>query len=351
MTVADFHGWTCPLPLRDYPTIVLGHGGGGKLSAELVEHLFLPAFDNPELAALPDAAVLQVGPGRLAMSTDSYVIHPLFFPGGSIGDLAVHGTVNDLAMRGAEPLFLSVGFILEEGLAMSTLGGIVHRMAEAARDAGVSIVTGDTKVVDRGHGHGCYINTTGIGRVADGVELGPTRVRPGDAVLVSGTLGDHGMAVMSVREGLEFDTAIVSDSAALHGMVRDLLTTGVDIHMLRDPTRGGLATVLNEIATTADLGVELAETTLPVRTEVQAACDLLGLDPLFVANEGKLVAIVAADDADRALDVIRRHPLGGQAAIVGRVVDDHRGMLTLRTAMGTRRVVPVQIGEQLPRIC
>ncbi|MEM9554061.1 MAG: hydrogenase expression/formation protein HypE [Acidobacteriota bacterium] len=347
----DGFTWTCPLPLVDSPRIVLGHGGGGKLSADLVEHLFLPAFDNPELAHLADATVLPGIPGRLAMSTDSYVVHPLFFPGGSIGDLAIHGTINDLAMSGAEPLYLSVGFILEEGLEMNTLGGIVHRMAESARAAGVAVVTGDTKVVEKGRGHGCYVNTTGIGRVPEGVDLGPHRIRPGDRVLVSGTLGDHGMAIMSVREGLEFGTRLVSDSAPLHGLVRALLELGDAVHMLRDPTRGGAAASLTEIAGAARLGIELVETDLPIRPEVQAACDLLGMDAIHVANEGKLVAVVAEEHAEAALEILREHELGAEAALVGRVVDDHPGLLALRTALGARRAVPLPIGEQLPRIC
>jgi len=348
--------WTCPLPLRDSPRIVLGHGGGGKLSADLVEHLFLPAFENEALAPLGDASVLAgistADGSRLAMSTDSYVVHPLFFPGGSIGDLAVHGTVNDLAMAGAEPLYLSAGFILEEGLEMHTLAGIVRRMAEAAKDAGVRIVTGDTKVVEKGRGHGCYINTAGVGRIAPGVELGAHRVCAGDVVLVSGTLGDHGMAVMSVREGLGFGTELQSDSAPLAGLVQTLLdAVGGDLHMLRDPTRGGLASSLSEIAKAAELGVELVENDLPIRPQVQAACDLLGMDPLYVANEGKLTAIVAADAAERALEAMRRHPLGAASTRVGRVVGEHPGLLTVQTAIGARRVVPLQIGEQLPRIC
>ena len=352
----DAFSWSCPLPLRDYPSIVLGHGGGGQLSSDLVEHLFVPAFGDPELARLGDAAVLPGAAGRLALSTDSFVVHPLFFPGGSIGDLAVHGTVNDLAMTGAEPLYLSAGFILEEGLPIETLAGIVHRMAEAAKKAGVAVVTGDTKVVEKGHGHGCYINTAGVGRLRDGVDLGPEKARPGDRVIVSGTLGDHGMAVMSVREGLEFDTDIRSDSAALNGLVSELLDAldGVctgGVHVLRDPTRGGLAASLNEIAAAAKVGVELVEEALPVRSAVRSACELLGMDPLHVANEGKLVAIVAEDTADAALTSLRRHPLGSRAAVIGRVVDGHPGVLAVRTPLGARRVVPMQIGEQLPRIC
>ncbi len=347
----DPSGWSCPLPLRDYPSVVLGHGGGGQLSAELIEHLFVPAFRNAELEAMGDAAVLPAQPGRLAFSTDSFVVHPLFFPGGSIGDLAVHGTVNDLAMSGARPLFLSAAFILEEGLPMSVLGAIVERMAAAARDAGVRIATGDTKVVERGHGHGCYITTAGVGLVPDGVTVGPDRVRPGDVVLVSGTLGDHGMAVMSVREGLEFDTVIESDSAALGGIVAALLAAVPGVRALRDPTRGGLASSLNEFAGSSRVGIVLDERSLPVRPDVQAACELLGLDPVYVANEGKLIAIVDPADAELALATLRAHPLGGQAAIIGRATEQHPGMLVAKTGIGGTRVIPMQLGEQLPRIC
>jgi hydrogenase expression/formation protein HypE len=351
--VIDPEGWSCPLPLRDYPVIVAGHGGGGRLSADLVEHLFVPAFAGAALARLGDAAVVPPPGGRLAFSTDSYVVHPLFFPGGSIGELAVHGTVNDLAMMGARPLYLSVAFILEEGLPIATLGAIVDRMAAAARAAGVVVATGDTKVVDKGHGHGCFITTAGVGVVADGLDIGPDRARPGDVVLVSGTLGDHGMAVMSVREGLELGTRLESDTAPLAGLVADLLAAvgpGA-LHVLRDPTRGGLASSLNEIAGSSRAGISIEERSLPIRTEVQAACDLLGMDPLYVANEGKLAAIVSPEAAEAALAALRAHPLGRDAAIVGKVRAEHPGLLVATTAIGGTRVVPMQIGEQLPRIC
>jgi hydrogenase expression/formation protein HypE len=348
----DFEGWSCPLPLRDHPRIVMGHGGGGQLSSDLVEHLFLPAFRNDALAGLRDSTVLSLAPGRIAVSTDSFVVRPLFFPGGCIGDLAVNGTVNDIAMSGARPLYLTAGFILEEGLPMETLGGVVHRMGEAARAAGVQIVAGDTKVVEKGHGDGLFINTTGVGLLRDGVELGSSRIRPGDSVLVSGTIGDHGMAIMSVREGLEFDTAIVSDCAALHGLVERMLeaVTG-DLRFLRDPTRGGLAGTLQEAASAARVGISIDERAVPVRAEVHAACEFLGLDPLNVANEGKLVAVVAADAADRLLEAMRDHPLGRDAARIGRVTNGPAGVLTCVTPIGATRVVPRQLGEQLPRIC
>jgi hydrogenase expression/formation protein HypE len=352
----DFANWSCPLPLRDYPTIVMGHGGGGKLGNELVEHLFLPAFRNPELENLGDAAVLELGtasgPSRIAMSTDSFVVQPLFFPGGSIGALAVNGTVNDLAVSGAEPKFLSASFILEEGFPIAQLAAVVQAMADAAKTAGVRIVTGDTKVVERGHGDGCYINTAGVGVLRPGIRVGPQHAKPGDVVLVSGTIGDHGMAIMSVREGLEFESQIRSDCAALNGMIADVLNVAGDaVHAMRDPTRGGLASTLNEIATASHAGVVIDEIAVPVRAEVRSACELLGLDPIYVANEGKAVFFVAPDAADRVLKTVRAHPLGRDAARIGHVVSPHPGMLVARTAMGANRVIPTQIGEQLPRIC
>jgi hydrogenase expression/formation protein HypE len=348
----DFSGWSCPLPLADYPTIVMGHGGGGKLGNELVEHLFLPAFRNPELENLGDAAVLDLGDGKLAMSTDSFVVQPLFFPGGSIGELAVNGTVNDLAVSGAEPRFLSASFILEEGFPLNQLAAIVGAMAQAAATAGVKIVTGDTKVVEHGHGDGCYINTAGVGLLRPGITVGPHRAQPGDAILVSGTIGDHGMAIMSVREGLEFESQIRSDCAALNGMIAEVLAAvGTAVHTMRDPTRGGLASTLNEIAQSSGVGIEIDEPSLPVRPQVQSACELLGLDPVYVANEGKAVFFVAPEAAEQILAVLRAHPLGKEAARIGRVTAEHKRMLVARTAMGANRVIPTQIGEQLPRIC
>lgn len=348
----DFSNWSCPLPLADYPAIVMGHGGGGKLGAELVEHLFLPAFRNPALEDLGDAAVLAMAGARLALSTDSFVVQPLFFPGGSIGELAVNGTVNDLAVSGAVPRTLSAGFILEEGLPLAQLAAIVQAMAKAAAAAGVHIVTGDTKVVERGHGDGCYINTAGVGVMREGVNVGPHRARPGDAVIVSGTIGDHGMAIMSVREGLEFESPIRSDCAALNGMVAAVLdAAGGAVSAMRDPTRGGLASTLNEIARASDVGVAIDEAKVPVRAEVQSACELLGLDPVYVANEGKAVFFVAPEAADAVLETLRAHPLGREAARIGQATGGHKGMLVARTAMGASRVIPMQIGEQLPRIC
>lgn len=351
MPGVTFDHWTCPLPLRDYPHVVLGHGGGGKLSAELVEHLFVPAFRNPALEGLGDAAVLPPVGGRLALTTDSYVVRPLFFPGGCIGDLAVNGTVNDLAVSGASPLYLTAGFILEEGLPLAQLGQIVGRMAAAARAAGVAIVTGDTKVVERGHGDGCFITTAGVGTVPDGSSIGPDRARPGDVVILSGPIGNHGVAILSVREGLEFETVIESDTAAVNGLVAEMLAACPDIRAMRDPTRGGVSATLNEIAGRSNVGIEIDEARLPIDPEVRAACDLLGLDPLLVANEGKLIAIVPAGSAEQLVGAMRAHPLGAWAAVIGTVTDRHPTLVVARTVVGGRRVVTLPVGEQLPRIC
>lgn len=351
----DFEGWTCPLPLRDYPTIVMGHGSGGKLMADLIEHLFVPQFANDLLGQMGDATALKFqisNKFQLAFTTDSFVVRPLFFPGGDIGELAVNGTVNDLAMRGARPMYLSAGFILEEGLPMDALGRIAASMARACRKAGVQLVTGDTKVVGKGQGDGIYVNTSGIGVIAEGIDIGPTRAQPGDVVMVSGTIGDHGMAVMSVREGMEFETAIESDTAPLWGLVEAMLAVGADaVHVLRDPTRGGLGVTLNEIAHASGVGIELNERAIPVNPAVRSACEMLGLDPLYVANEGKLIAIAALDKAKAMLAAMRSHEYGREAAIVGKVVAEHRGLVTARTGIGGTRVVDVPAGELLPRIC
>jgi hydrogenase expression/formation protein HypE len=359
-------GWTCPRPLQNYPTIVMGHGAGGGMMADLIEHLFAPAFDNEWLGQMGDATVINlsaVSGQRLAFTTDSFVVSPLFFPGGNIGELAVYGTVNDLAMRGAKPRFLSAGFILEEGLPMQTLGEIVTAMAQACKKAGVKVATGDTKVVQRGHGDGIYINTSGIGVIPAGVEIGPANAQPGDVVLVSGTMGDHGIAIMSVRAGLTFQTEIQSDTAPLNGMVEAMLAVGSStqggsettpqqgIHCLRDATRGGLAAVLNELAGSSKVGIEFDERKVPLRPEVNAACEMLGLDPLYVANEGKLVAIVPAQAAGAVLAAMRADPYGKEAVIIGKVVEAHPGMVTAITSIGGMRVVDVPAGELLPRIC
>jgi hydrogenase expression/formation protein HypE len=338
----------------------MGHGGGGRMSQQLLEELFLPAFRNPALAALHDGAVLSLdgaaglvaGGWRLAFSTDSYVIRPLFFPGGDIGSLAVHGTVNDLAMCGAQPLALSAGYIVEEGFPLADLARVVDSMRAAAAAAGVPVVTGDTKVVDRGKGDGVYINTAGVGLVAPGVEISPRAVRPGDRVLLSGAIAVHGIAIMSVREGLEFETALESDSAALNGLVADLLAAvGPAVRVLRDPTRGGVASALNEIAAQARVGFRLEEAAIPLAEEVRGACEILGFDPLYVANEGKCLVVVAPEAADAALAALRRHPRGREAALVGEVVADHPGRVILKSRIGGQRVVDMLSGEQLPRIC
>lgn len=347
----DMESWVCPAPLRGVPNIVMGHGGGGAMTGELIEHLFLPAFGPAADSQLSDSAVLAVGEVRLAFSTDSFVVKPTTFPGGTIGDLAVNGTVNDLAMSGAAPLAMSTAFILEEGFRLDELVPIAEAMGAAALAAGVKLVTGDTKVVDMGHGDGVYLNTSGIGVLDRHTDIRPQRASVGDAVIVSGDIGEHGIAVMSCRDGLEFATAVTSDTAPLHGLVAEMLGTGVDVHALRDPTRGGVAAALNEIARTAGVGIELVERALPIPAAVRDACGLLGLDPLYVANEGKLLAVVPADDADRILEAMRGHPLGAQATIIGHCVADHPGMLVTRTALGGTRVVDLPIGEQLPRIC
>lgn len=352
----DFEGWSCPLPLRGHDRVVIGHGGGGKLSAELVEHLFLPAFGVRPDVRLHDSAQFdlsaQLAEGRrLAFSTDSFVVRPLFFPGGSIGDLAVNGTVNDVAMSGAQPLALSTGFIIEEGLELATLGRIAEDMGRAAKVANVSLATGDTKVVDAGKADGLYINTSGFGLIPDGVDIRPERASPGDVVIVSGDLGVHGVAVMSKREGLEFGTEIRTDCAPLNGLVADMLAACRDLHVLRDPTRGGLAASLCEIAGSAGVGIEFEETKLPIPDEVAAACSFLGLDAISVANEGKLVAFVPPEAVDAVMSAMHGNEHGRGATVIGTVVEDHPAVVVARTAFGARRVVDLPLGEQLPRIC
>ncbi len=329
----------------------MGHGGGGQLSADLVEHLFLPAFGSMGPTDLADAAELTLGTGRVAFSTDSYVVRPLFFPGGSIGDLAVNGTVNDLAMRGARPVALSVGFILEEGLLLSTLGRVADALGRAACRAGVPVVTGDTKVVGVGQADGLYVNTAGVAEIPDGVDIRAGRATVGDVVVVSGPIGQHGVAVLSQREGLEFGTDLRSDSAPLHGLVARMLEVSNDIHVLRDPTRGGLASSLCELATAAGVGVELEERAVPVPAEVAAACSFLGLDPMHVANEGRLVAFIAPDAVDDVLVAMQEHEHGREAQVIGRITDAHPGIVVARTRLGASRVVELPLGEQLPRIC
>jgi hydrogenase expression/formation protein HypE len=342
---------TCPLPLSDYQNIVLAHGSGGKLSQQLIREMVLPQFRNEWLDLQHDGAVLSLNGTRLAFSTDSYVVSPIFFPGGDIGQLAIHGTVNDLAMCGARPLYLSAGFILEEGFPMQDLWKVVLSMREAAATTGVALVTGDTKVVDRGKADKIFINTSGIGVVPEGVNVHPGRARPGDKIIVSGEIATHGIAVMSVREGLEFETEISSDTAPLNGLVSALLAAVLDIHVLRDPTRGGITSALSEIAQNARVGIHLDEARIPISEEVKGACEILGLDPLYVANEGKLLAIVSAEEAGPALAAMRAHSLGGKAAVIGSVTDEHPGFVTMKTRIGGTRVVEMLSGEQLPRIC
>jgi len=321
------------------------------LTADLVRDVFLAAFRNPVLARVDDQAIVTVNGVRLAFTTDSFVVKPLFFPGGDIGSLAVHGTVNDLAMGGAQPLFLSVAFLIEEGFSMDTLRKVVTSLQRAAADAGVQVVTGDTKVVEKGSGDGLFINTSGLGIVPEGVRLSADQARPGDRVLLSGTIGDHGIAILAQREGLEFEGPLASDSAALHTLVAAMLGASGEIRTMRDPTRGGVSSALNEIATQSRVGIELEERAIPVREEVRGACEVLGLDPLYVANEGKLLAIVAPGVADRMIEAMRRHPLGEQAAIIGEVADAHPGLVTMHTTVGPSRVVDMLAGDQLPRIC
>jgi hydrogenase expression/formation protein HypE len=342
----------CPIPLSDYPAVLMAHGGGGRLTQMLIERMFVQSFANPTLETMHDGALLTVDGARLAFTTDSFVISPIFFPGGDIGSLAVHGTVNDLAMCGAQPLGLSAGFILEEGLPMDDLWRVVQSMQQAAQQAGVPIVTGDTKVVDRGKGDGIFINTAGIGQIAAGIHLAPQRATPGDVVLINGDIAAHGIAIMSLREGLEFETTLQSDSAALHGLVASVLDAGGEhVHVLRDPTRGGVASALNEIAAQAQAGIRLDEQALPLREEVRGACEILGLDPLYVANEGKCLVIAAREVAEAVLAAMRAHPLGSEAALIGEVVQDHPGRVVLRSRIGGMRVVDMLSGEQLPRIC
>jgi hydrogenase expression/formation protein HypE len=343
-------GWTARLDL-ERGAVDMSHGSGGRAMAQLIAELFLHALDNPVLAQGNDQALVQPPPGRLVISTDGHVVSPLFFPGGNIGSLAVHGTINDVAMAGARPLYLAASFILEEGLPLRDLARIVQGMAEAARIAAVPIVTGDTKVVERGKGDGCFITTTGVGVVPDGIAISGEQAIPSDAILINGVIGDHGVAIMSQREGLGFETSIASDSAPLHGLVADMVAAVPDIHCLRDPTRGGLATTLNELANQSGVGMVLDEAAIPIRPEVKAACELLGLDPLYVANEGKLVAICPGDQAQALLKVMRTHPLGRDAAIIGRVVDDPHRFVQMDTAFGGSRIVDWLAGEQLPRIC
>lgn len=341
----------CPIPISEYPVITMAHGSGGKLSHQLIDKMFRPIFADEQLDAGHDGAVFEVGNGRIAFTTDSFVVKPVFFPGGNIGDLAVNGTVNDLACCGAKPEYLSVGMILEEGLLMEDLWKIVLSMKAAADKAGVRIVTGDTKVVDHGSGDQIFINTSGVGRVREGVNIDPASCKQGDVILLSGYIGDHGVAIMSAREGLEFQTSIESDSAPLNGLVDAILDASQNVSVLRDPTRGGVATTLNEISRSANAGIVLYESSLPVRPEVQGACEVLGLDPLYIANEGKILVIVRKEDAETVLKAMQNHPYGNHSCIIGYLTEDHPSIVRMTTSIGSSRIIDMLTGEQLPRIC
>jgi hydrogenase expression/formation protein HypE len=348
MAVKEF-ALSCPVPISDYPTVTLAHGGGGKLMHDLIQRMMLPAFRNDALDAQHDGAVFSVVGAKLAFTTDSYVVRPLFFPGGDIGSMAVNGTVNDLSMCGARPLYLSCGMILEEGLPMETLWRVVESMRIAAAAAGVSLVTGDTKVVDKGKGDGIFINTAGIGVIEHGLTIAPQSVRVGDAVILSGDVGRHGVAIMAVREGLEFETVIESDCAPLNGPVQKLIASGVEVHCLRDLTRGGLATTLIEIAESSKLHIQIEERAVPVREDVEGACEMLGFDPLYLANEGRFIAFVPANEAERAVEILRGEQL--DAVRIGEVSAGLPGMVTMKSRIGTTRILDMLSGEQLPRIC
>jgi hydrogenase expression/formation protein HypE len=342
---------SCPIPISQYPHVLMAHGGGGNLMHQLIGKMFLAAFHNPLLETQRDSTVVELPGRKLAFTTDSYVVRPIFFPGGDIGSMAVHGTVNDLAMSGARPVYLSSAFIIEEGLPMDALWWVVCSMRDAARQCGVQIITGDTKVVDKGKGDGLFINTTGIGIIEHEQNITPQNVRAGDVILVNGDLGRHGMAIMAVREGLAFESKIESDSEPVHDVVLSLIKAGVEIHCLRDLTRGGLASALNEIAEASGVRIEVLEKSVPVREDVHAACEMLGLDPLHVACEGRFAAFIAAKDADRGLGILRSHPMGAGAAVIGKVTDNAGPLVTLKSAIGVGRILDMPSGEQLPRIC
>ncbi len=344
-------GFACPIPKSDYTNILLAHGSGGKLTHDLISKMFFPRFRNEFLAPLHDGAVFDVGGCRLAFTTDSYVVNPIFFPGGNIGELAVNGTVNDLSMCGARPMYLSAAFIIEEGLPLDDLWKVVLSMQEAAKSAGVLLVTGDTKVVDRGKGDKIFINTSGVGLVDDGRDISPRNIQVGDKIIVNGDIALHGIAIMSVRAGLEFETSIESDTAPLNGLVEEMFKASRNLHMMRDPTRGGIATTLNEVAEQSGLGIKLNEEDIPVPDAVKGACEILGLDPLYIANEGKLLAFVKKEDADEVLDKMRKYHIGSRSTVIGEVVDQHHGTVVMKSKIGGNRIVDMLAGEQLPRIC
>ncbi|MFH2003773.1 MAG: hydrogenase expression/formation protein HypE [Bacteroidota bacterium] len=344
-------GLSCPIPITEYDKVLLAHGGGGTLMHQLIQKMFISQFDNELLNVQHDGAIFELNGVKYAFSTDSYVVQPIFFPGGDIGELAVYGTVNDLSMCGAKPLFISVGLIIEEGFPMEDLWRIVQSMKLAAEKAKVKIVTGDTKVVDRGKGDKIFINTSGIGIVGEGINISPKHCMVGDVLIINGRIADHGVAIMSAREGLEFESDIKSDTAPLNDLVEKILSASKNIHVMRDPTRGGLASTLNEIANDSNLGIKIDETKIPISEAVKYACEILGLDPLYVANEGKLVAFVSKEDAEKVLKVMKSHPLGKDSAIIGKVIDEPRKRVIMKTTIGSTRIVDMISGEQLPRIC
>ncbi len=341
----------CPIPKFDHEKILLGHGSGGVLMHQLIENVFKKEFQNPLLGQNHDSTVVDISGSKLAVTTDSYVIHPLFFPGGDIGSLAVHGTVNDLAMSGAKPLYMSVAFILEEGFPIEDLKRIAESMRKAAEESGIQIIAGDTKVVDRGKGDGVFMNTTGIGIVEHALKISPRSVQPGDVIILSGDIGRHGSAIMAQREGLQFESTIESDSASLSDMVLPLFDQGVDVHCLRDLTRGGLATALNEIAQDSGFHITIEESAIRVDDQVRGACEILGLDPLYVANEGRCIVFVPAEQAEETLSILKKNPQGAQASMIGRVSETQDGRVTLKSTLGTVRIIDMLSGEQLPRIC
>ncbi len=341
----------CPIPISKYDKVMLAHGGGGKLSNQLIQKMFISEFDNSMINAMHDGAIFEVNKGRLAFSTDSFVVQPIFFPGGNIGELAVNGTVNDIACCGAVPKYLSLSFIIEEGLPMVDLWKIVQSIKLAAIEANVKIVTGDTKVVDKGKGDKIFINTSGIGVIENNINISPTNCKAGDLIIVNGNIADHGIAIMSSRQGLEFETTIESDTAPLNGLIQDILNVSKNIRVLRDPTRGGLSSALNEIAQSSNLGIEIYENQLPILEEVKGACEILGLDPLYIANEGKVLVFVPKEEADKVLSVMKAHKYGKNSAIIGKLCNEHPKMLRMKTTIGSTRIVDMISGEQLPRIC
>jgi len=349
-TISTFN-LNCPMPISNYDKVLLAHGGGGTLSHQLITKMFYSQFENEFLNQQHDSAVLNFDNQKIAFTTDSYVVHPIFFPGGNIGDLAVNGTVNDLAVSGAKPMFISCSFIIEEGLDMNELWQIVQSMKIAADKAGVKIVTGDTKLVDRGKGDKIFINTSGIGLIYDGANINPRNCKPGDVIVINGKIAEHGVTIMSAREGLEFETTIKSDTAALNTLVENILSVSKNVHIMRDPTRGGIASTLNEIASLANVGIQIEQNKIPISEEVRGACEILGLDPLYIANEGKIIVIASAEDGEKILAKMKEHPLGKESVIIGQVRNDEPGIVVMKTLIGSSRIVDMISGEQLPRIC